>query len=76
MAARKAVTSAQLERWVKASRREKSAILDGVCQVTGWHRDHARKAIRRALADQARGGPGPGRRGSRSGCTAWRPSSC
>lgn len=34
-------------------------ILDAVCQVTGWHRDHARKAIRQALADQARGGPAP-----------------
>lgn len=34
-------------------------ILDAVCQVTGWHRDHARKAIRRALADTQRGGPAP-----------------
>ena len=59
MAARKAVTAAQLGRWVKASKQEKSAILDAVCQVTGWHRDHARKAIRRALADQERGGPAP-----------------
>lgn len=59
LAARKAVTAAQLARWPKASRAEKSAILDVVCAVTGWHRDHARKAIRRALADQARGGPAP-----------------
>ncbi len=61
MAARKAITRAQLGRWMKATRAEKSAILDTVCQVTGWHRDHARKAIRQALADQARGGPPPRR---------------
>lgn len=56
---RKAITKAQLDRWAKATRVEKSAILDAVCQVTGWHRDHARKAIRQALADRARGGPIP-----------------
>jgi hypothetical protein len=56
---RKAITGAQLDKWSKASRAEKSAILDAVCGVTGWHRDHARKAIRTALADRARGGPLP-----------------
>ena len=55
MAARKAITKAQLARWPKATRAEKGAILDAVCQVTGWHRDHARKAIRTALAEQATG---------------------
>ena len=59
MAARKAVTKAQLDRWAKASKVEKSAILDAVCEVTGWHRDHARKAIRQALAERDRGGPAP-----------------
>lgn len=57
MAARRQVTQAQLAKWPKASKAEKSAILDAVCEVTGWHRDHARKAIRTALADVAAGGP-------------------
>lgn len=61
LAQRMAVTKAQLAKWPKATKSEKSAILDAVCQVTGWHRDHARKAIRRALADQERGGPAPRR---------------
>jgi len=59
---RKAVTKAQLAKWPKATRSEKTTILDAVCQVTGWHRDHARKAIRRALAEQSRGGPVPRQR--------------
>jgi hypothetical protein len=54
LAARKAITKAQLDKWPKATRAEKTAILDAVCAVTGWHRDHARKAIRTMLAD-----PGP-----------------
>ena len=52
MAQRKAITKAQLAKWPKATRSEKGAILDAVCAVTGWHRDHARKAIRLALADK------------------------
>ena len=50
LAQRKAITKAQLAKWSKATRAEKTAILDAVCGVTGWHRDHARKAIRAALA--------------------------
>jgi transposase InsO family protein len=48
-----------MSRWPKATKAEKSAIPDAVCEVTGWHRDHARKAIRTALADRAAGGPPP-----------------
>lgn len=56
LAARKAITKAQLGKWHKATKAEKTAILDAVCEVTGWHRDHARKAIRTALSDQPRRG--------------------
>ncbi|MFW6600326.1 integrase catalytic domain-containing protein, partial [Propionibacteriaceae bacterium Y2011] len=51
MAARRAITQAQVAKWPKATRAEKTEILDAVCQVTGWHRDHARKAIRTLVAD-------------------------
>ena len=59
---RKAITKAQLAKWPKATRSEKTVILDAVCGVTGWHRDHARKAIRLALAGQAAGGVPPRKR--------------
>lgn len=59
LAQRMAVTKAQLTRWPKATRQEKSAILDVICQVTGWHRDHARKAIRQALDPTKTPGPQP-----------------
>lgn len=62
LATRKQITRAQLDRWPKASRAEKGAILDTICAVTRWHRDHARKAIRAALAEGADGGPRPRRR--------------
>lgn len=50
VAERKKVLKSQLDAWPKATRAEKSAILDRLCSVNGWHRDHARKAIRQALA--------------------------
>ncbi|MCU0279557.1 MAG: transposase family protein [Candidatus Nanopelagicales bacterium] len=59
LTARRQITQAQLAKWPKASKAEKSAILDAVCEVTGWHRDHARKAIRLALAERAAGGRQP-----------------
>ena len=52
MPQRKAVLKQQVQAWPKASRAEKSAILDRLCAVNGWHRDHARKMMRRAVAGQ------------------------
>ena len=56
MAQRKAITLAQARRWVKATKAEKSEILDVVCATTGWSRDHARKQLRLAALGQM---PGP-----------------
>lgn len=52
VAQRKAVLASQVKAWPKATKAEKSTILDHLCAVNGWHRDHARKMIRRAVAGQ------------------------
>jgi hypothetical protein len=57
LAVRRQVTARLVGRYQKASKAEKSAVLDQLCQVNGWHRDHARKALRRA----AIGAPSPRR---------------
>lgn len=56
LAARRQVTARLAGRYVKGTRAEKAAILDQLCVVNDWHRDHARKALRAALA-----GPPPPR---------------
>jgi hypothetical protein len=49
MSQRKAVTRASARRYRSGSRSVKAVILDELCATTGWHRDHARKALRGAL---------------------------
>jgi len=50
MAERKAVTKTMAKRYRKASRTEKTTMLDELCALTGWTRDHARRALRVAAA--------------------------
>lgn len=62
MAERKALTKAMIKRYGAATKTQKTAMLDELCALTGWTRDHARRALRVA----ASGGtpparvPGPG----------------
>src|ERR1700758_5808154 len=53
LAARRQVNARLVGKYRKAARAEKSASLDQVVEVNGWHRDHARKALRRAAAGPA-----------------------
>ena len=50
LAERKAVTETTAVRYVLDDKRGKSRILDELCANTGWHRNHARKALKAALA--------------------------
>lgn len=52
MVERKAVTKEMAARYHKASRRDKGTILNELCALTGWNRDYARRALRRALAGE------------------------
>ena len=49
MGQRKAVTKANATRYKRASKAEQGKILDELCQTTGWHRNHARRALVAAL---------------------------
>lgn len=65
MTQRQAVTRQVAIRYRSASKSAKAVILDELCATTGWHRDHARKALRQALgprpAGRARRKPSPPR---------------
>ena len=65
MGQRQAVTKPVAIRYRSASKGAKAVILDELCAMTGWHRDHARKALRQALeprpAGRARRKPSPPR---------------
>ena len=49
MSQRKAVTKTLATRYKRADKAGKGRILDEVCAMTGWHRNHARKALNAAL---------------------------
>jgi hypothetical protein len=53
LAERKAVTETIAIRYSLADKRTKGVILDELCATTGWHRNHARKALTTALQPKA-----------------------
>ncbi|MHB1486311.1 MAG: hypothetical protein ACYCZM_01995 [Acidimicrobiales bacterium] len=48
MRERKAVTRELATRYRRAAKKDKGVIFTELCELTGWHRDHARRALRTA----------------------------
>jgi hypothetical protein len=49
MVQRQAVTRTNATRYKRADKAGKGLLLDELCATTGWHRNHARKALAQAL---------------------------
>jgi len=49
MSQRRAVTKTVATRYKRADKAGKGTMLDESCATTGWHRNHARKALAQAL---------------------------
>ena len=49
MSQRRAVTKTIATRYMRADKAAKGVVLDELCATTGWHRNHARKALAAAL---------------------------
>lgn len=53
MAERKAVTKQMARRYLRATKSEKGVMLNELCELTGWTRRHARRAVTDALSAAA-----------------------
>jgi hypothetical protein len=62
MKQRQAVAGEMVQRYQRASKKGKGAILDELCALTGWNRDHARRALRRVEPARSFAGPWCARR--------------
>jgi hypothetical protein len=59
MSQRKAVTKQMAARYAKAAKKQKSLMLDELCELTGWTRRHARRALLEPSALRTPRAPSP-----------------